>query len=72
MGEREVTFEAEGIDAGTLTHRTSRRQAEIRMGGPSNRPKIIYNLLYVSVKTPCKTRLKKLSNLTLTNAPEYE
>jgi len=40
MGEREVTFEAEGIDAATLTHRTSRRQAEICTGDPSNRPKI--------------------------------
>jgi hypothetical protein len=72
MGEREMTFEAEGVNAGTLTHPTSRRQAGIPIDSPPNLQKFANNLLYVSAKTPCKKALKKLSNLTLTNAPEYE
>jgi hypothetical protein len=40
MGEREVTFEAEGVDAGKLPHRTGRRQAQMRTDNPPNLPKI--------------------------------
>jgi hypothetical protein len=40
MGERGVRFEAEGLNAGTLTHQTIHQQARIYMDGPSNLFKI--------------------------------